>query len=409
MKFLACGVVLGILLGLPALAEQAPVTRVIDLDDLFVSTSFQVRAPSVDFAGVGITEGTDTKYTGVGSKVAIAMRRMLDGKSSFNFLPSSLYRFIGINPDMIIKTLPFSHYFSYIFDITSYLPVKSTSKPSDPLFSIFKIHTGDPACNSHITRLAPKMMIQFKEIKEGTVAKGYTLVDPEGKEYTALEYGFAEVIFHTSFAYWGDVINRIKQWFKKGTGDVIDDVSEKVDQELRTALASGDYDTVLAALEASEGTNIFWEIFKELNDGIHVNTGNFNELFDIIKDISLSETVVSGVGKDGARSAGMLYEIGTTLPFPNLEMFVHLIKQIVAGIIGIPKLIIGFPKNDLRIAVVTRYISEQFYEVTRIYIVPKTAAEMYYPPYTQNSAGQLVILDDGERTDPRLPISSYAR
>ena len=61
MKFLACGVVLGILLGLPALAEQAPVTRVIDLDDLFVSTSFQARAPSVEFVGVGTTDGPGTR------------------------------------------------------------------------------------------------------------------------------------------------------------------------------------------------------------------------------------------------------------------------------------------------------------------------------------------------------------
>lgn len=402
-RFCALLAFLGLaVLSLPLAA--APRAQFVDYSnaDLFYSQSFTVGIAAnpgeVDIAGVAVTEGT--KFRSIGGNVGRAWQKLFDGKATFTFMPHKWTTFIGVNPDMIIKTIPGAHYLSYVFDVTSYLPIKN-GKPEDPNISLMKIHVGDTTDNKHITRLNPQMLIKYADVTtDAAPGKKAALRLPDGTIYTDENYGFTEVVFHTSLPYWGNIIKRVREWFKKGAGGVATSANARMEMMIKKAVENGDYDGYLNMLNDPrinpEGTSIFWEIFKEFKEGVRVNTGTFNELFDILKDVSLSETVVSGLSQNGARSASMVYEFGTTLPFPNLEMFIKLLKEILDAVLGLPKIIIGLPKNDLRMAIVTRYISERFFEVSRVIVLPRDAAQDWYPPFlNRQNANQIIISADG--------------
>lgn len=387
-------------------------------DDIFYSESFQIAAAApnpgeVDFSGVAITEATGSKFSGIGAKVSTAMGSLLSGKAKISFVPDKIIKFLGVNPDMVIKALPGAHYFSYIFDVTSQLPIKPGLKPEQPIVSLFKVHIGDPATNPQVAKLAPNMMVQFKEKPrvDDTDAPGdYVFSLPDKTEYRLPTNGMSEVVIHTSLTYWQEKLKRIHDWFKrKGGANMAMEAQSMYTDQLGALIAQRGFDIAMHdALEGPEVQFLFWPLFDKLKDGVSVSTGSFNELFEILREVCLAEVVVSGLANQGAESASMLYNIGTTLPFPLIETLLFFIKDLIKVIVGLPKIIIGLPKNDIHMAIVTRFLNQQFVEVSRILITPRDTAKTWYPPFLNSRNGQRAYaVNTGHYVSPLTPIAAY--
>jgi hypothetical protein len=345
--------------------------------------------PAADLAGVSVTAGTSGREGTVAGEISTAMRRMLDGKTEITFIPHKLVKIVGVNPDQLIKMLPFSHYFSYIFDFTSKLPVK-TGMPSDVNIAPFKVHVGNPTSNPNVGALQQNMLVKIEKSADG---KGWQLVDPEGNTYTDPRFGVAQVIFHMTPSYWGPVITKLKEWYHAHFGNHRDQNLEEITSHLQATLGDGSKTAAqfVATFEDEKILGLYWKLFDRFKAHLKVSGEAFAELFKILRDIALTETIVMGIGDTGLKSVSLLYKIGNTLPFPNLEMIVKLIKDLWDLIRGLPHLDLGWPDQDVRISIITRYHNEQFVEVFRIFLTPREAAQNWHPSFLEPTRWRSVI------------------
>lgn len=392
--------------------------------------------PAADVSGVAVTAGVKAREGSVAGEIGMGMRRMLDGKMEITFIPDRFLKFLNVNPDQIIKLLPFSHYFSYIFDFTSKLPVK-TALPTDPNVAPYKVHVGDPKTNPNVGDLARQMLVRFAP-KEGK--EGFKLVGPDGKVFEDEDFGVAQILIHSSPAYWNPVIEKIKQWYHrhfKGQRDfILSEIEKFIDEEAATPPGAGSGSTgdgvAAAARPAADGAagagsvsrpgtpagprkiltgrdlintfesekvlGLYWRIFDRFKANLRPANQAFTELFVILRGIALTETIVAGVGDRGLKGTGMLFKIGNSLPFPGIEMLIKLIKDIWDGIRGIPSIDLGWPASDVRMAIVTRYVNEQFVEIHRIYVTPREAAANWHPSFLTPTLYRKVLWTSPQRT-----------
>lgn len=347
-----------------------------------------------DVAGVAITAGTSAREGTVAGEIGTSMRRMLDGKMEITFIPDKWIKFVGVNPDQLIKMLPFAHYFSYIFDFTSKLPIKN-GLPADINISPFKVHVGNPTSNPNVARLQGGMLCQLR----GN-GKGWQLTDPDGNTYTNEDYGCAQVVFHHSPAYWGPVMGKLKEWYHKHFGQQREENLEDIRGHLQSLAASiSSPEQFVATFEDEKVLALYWKLFDRFKANLRISSEAFNELFVVLRDISLAETLVMGVGDRGLKSVGMLYKIGNTVPFPNLESLLEMLKHLWASIHGVPHIDIGWPQQDVRISIITRYHNEQFVEVVKIFVTPKEAAMNWHPTFIEASQYRSVLSIPRKRAD----------
>lgn len=391
-----------------AIGKNDPVTP-IDVNDIFVSDSFIVkRAPSVgefDICGVTVTTGAGANYSGISGVLTGALVKMLAGKTSISLVPKKFIDFVHINPDVIIKSLPFAHYFSYIFDITSYLEVKS-GDPTTRDIAPFKYHIGNPETNVNVKELEKLMLVRFQKLNELAGADAlYAYKLPDGTLIRGDTYGMSEVLFHISSTYWAPIIERLKVWWKGRMEEIVEGNEERILRSMEQAGSDLTVEQMMTFLDSEEGTNVFWEIFKEFKGGVTRSGKDIKELLEILNDVAFVETVVDGLGKNGVKGASLVFKIGDVLPYPNLEMLLQLLKDIINKIKSIPKMHLGWPKNDVRMAMVTRYLNEQVVEISKIIVTPSSVANDWYPVFLATDWHREVQTLDGERVGAEGPVA----
>lgn len=352
--------------------------------------------PGADVAGVAITAGEDAREGTVAGDIGTAMRRMLDGKMEITFVPDKWLKFVKLNPDELIKVLPFSHYFSYIFDYTSKLPVKN-GLPTDVNISPFKVHVGNPRSNPNVGALESQMLVR---IQPGANGKGWQLTDPDGHVYTDEDFGCAQVVFHNSGAYWGPIVEKLKDWYHKHWGtQKEEDLNDIRDYMVSVLGDSKNPEAFIGAFDDEKVLSLYWKILDRYKLHLKDNSEAFQEVLEILRDISLSETLVMGVGERGLKSVSLLYKIGNTVPFPNLESLLKWVKELWHHIHGLPQLDMGWPQDDVRMSIITRYHNEQFVEVVKIFVTPKQAADNWHPSFLDQDTYRKVLSVPAARAD----------
>jgi hypothetical protein len=353
--------------------------------------------PGADFAGVAITAGDSAREGTVAGDIGTAMRRMLDGKMEITFVPDKWMKFLKLNPDQLLKILPFSHYLSYIFDYTSKFPVKN-GLPSDVNISPFKVHVGNPRSNPNVAALEGQMLVR---IQPGANGKGWQLTDPDGHVYADEDFGCAQIVFHNSGAYWGPIIERLKDWYHKHWGTQMAANLDDTRDYMVSVLGEGSKgpEAFIAAFDDEKVLSLYWKIFDRYKSNLKDSQEAFQEVLEILRDISLADTLVMGVGERGLKSVSLLYKIGNAVPFPNLESLLKWIKDIWHHVHGLPQIDMGWPDSDVRMSIITRYHNEQFVEIVKIFVVPRQAADNWHPAFLDQDTYRKVLSVPAQRAD----------